>query len=173
MLTEDALTIQRGEIAQIVESIWAAMLGLAVLPCELPWSPGPDRLSAAVHLTGEWNGAVLIEGDGPLACRLAGRFLSQPASPAVDDVVRDVLGELANMIGGNLKCALCQGIHLSMPTVIDGSNYGLRICGSQIRETLAFVCPDGQFWVTTLETPKSIAPPTSAPPDSPAQNSRP
>lgn len=173
MLTEQSLAVQRGEIAQIVESIWAAMMGLTARPLELPWSPGLDRLSAAVHLTGEWNGAVLIEADGSLACRLTGRFLGQETPSAVDDVVRDVLGELANMIGGNLKCALQQGIHLSMPTVIDGSNYGLRICGSQLRETLAFRCEDGQFWVTTLETPKSIAPPTSAPPHSPAQNNRP
>jgi CheY-specific phosphatase CheX len=68
----------------------------------------------------------------------------------VDDVVRDVLGELANMIGGNLKCTLTPGIRLSMPSVVDGSNYSLRVCGADIRERLAFQCAEGLFWITAL-----------------------
>jgi chemotaxis protein CheX len=70
----------------------------------------------------------------------------------VDDVVRDVLGELTNMIGGNLKCVLTRGIKLSMPAVVDGSDYALRICGAEIRQRLAFQCAEGQFWVMTLTT---------------------
>ena len=68
----------------------------------------------------------------------------------VDDVIRDVLGELANMIGGNLKCVLSQGIQLSMPSVIDGSDYSLRVCGVAARQQLAFQCDDGLFWFTVL-----------------------
>jgi chemotaxis protein CheX len=69
---------------------------------------------------------------------------------AVDDVVRDVLGELANMIGGNLKCILVPGIRLSMPSVVDGSDYSLRVCGAEVRERLAFQCGEGTFWITVL-----------------------
>jgi hypothetical protein len=63
-----------------------------------------------------------------------------------------VLGELANMIGGNLKCVLTRGIRLSMPSVVDGSDYSLRVCGAEIRERLAFGCAEGPFWVTVLAT---------------------
>ena len=66
-------------------------------------------MTSAVQLTGEWNGAVLLECDRGQACRFAARFLSIDLPDAVDDVVRDVLGELANMIGGNLKCVLSAG----------------------------------------------------------------
>jgi CheY-specific phosphatase CheX len=69
----------------------------------------------------------------------------------VDDVVRDVLGEVANMIGGNLKCVLSKGTRISMPSVIDG-DYRLRVCGAVVRERLAFQCAEGVFWVAVLTT---------------------
>jgi chemotaxis protein CheX len=67
---------------------------------------------------------------------------------SVDDDVRDVLGELANMIGGNMKCGMTAGVRLSMPTVLDGSNYDMRICGSQVQDRIGFQSDDGHFWVT-------------------------
>jgi chemotaxis protein CheX len=71
---------------------------------------------------------------------------------AVDDDVRDVLGELANMIGGNMKAGMPAGVRLSMPTVMDGTDFELRFCGSQVKERLPFECADGHFWVTVLTT---------------------
>jgi CheY-specific phosphatase CheX len=117
-----------------------------------PWFPGVDRLTAAVHMAGDWSGAILLECDRRQACQFAGRFLSMDAPDSVDDVVRDVLGELVNMIGGNMKCVLTRGIQLSMPSVVDGSDYSLRICGAEVRERLAFRCAEGSFWVTVLAT---------------------
>lgn len=140
------------ELAQIVNSVFGAMTGLEASEDGLSWFPSADRLTAAVHLAGDWNGAVLVECGRELACRFAGCFLSIDPPGAVDDVVRDVLGELANMIGGNLKCVLMQGIRLSMPSIVDGSDYSLRVCGAEIRERLAFRCAGGQFWVTVFAT---------------------
>jgi len=127
-------------------------MGLEAGGSEAPWRPSADRLTAAVHLAGDWSGALLLEVDRAQACRLAGRFLSIDTPRAVDDVVRDVLGELANMIGGNLKCVLTKGIQLSMPSVVDGNDYSLRVCGAEIRERLAFESAEGPFWVTVFAT---------------------
>ncbi len=71
-------------------------------------------------------------------------------------MVRDVLGELANMIGGNMKCVLTSGIRLSMPSVVDGGDYSLRICGAEVRERIAFQCAEGTFWVTVLATKPTL-----------------
>jgi len=142
------LGISRGEIAQIVDSVFEAMLGLPAEHVPAPWFPAKDRLTSTVHLTGDWNGAVLLECGRNQACQFAGRFLSADAPPEVDDVVRDMLGELANMIGGNIKCVLMQGIRLSMPSVVEGSDYGLRFCGANKRERLTFETSEGLFWVT-------------------------
>jgi chemotaxis protein CheX len=145
-----SVEILPSELAQIVESVFGTMLRLEAGECTAPWSSSADRMTSSVHLTGDWNGAVLLECNHWQACRFAGRFLSMDPPGAVDDVVRDILGELANMIGGNMKCAMTRGICLSMPSVVDGCDYGVRICGSEVRERLAFQCAEGLFWVTLL-----------------------
>lgn len=150
MPTESSVEIQPSELVQIVESVFGTMMSLEVNQRGTPWFPSPDRLTSALHLAGDWNGAVLLECSPSQACRFAGRFLSMDPPDTVDDVVRDVLGELANMIGGNLKCVLTRGIRLSMPSVVDGSDYSLRVCGAEVRERIALGCDDGAFWVTVL-----------------------
>jgi chemotaxis protein CheX len=137
-------------VGQIVESVFITMLNLEVLPGQEPWSPSNDQLTSAVHLSGEWNGAVLLECNRWQACRFAGRFLSMDPPESVNDDVRDVLGELTNMIGGNMKSAVTTGLTLSMPCVTDGSDYGLRVCGSEVQDRLGFECVEGPFWVTLL-----------------------
>jgi chemotaxis protein CheX len=156
-LPEHALPGQRiqiapDDLAQIVESVFQSMLNLDVSWSELPWVASEDRLTAAVHMAGDWNGAVLLECDRNQACRFAGRFLSSDPPLEVDDVVRDMLGELVNMIGGNLKSVLARGLGLSMPSVVDGSDYSLRFCRAKVHERIALECEEGPFWVTVLTT---------------------
>ena len=64
------------ELAQIVVSVFEAMLGLQASESETPWFFSGDRLTSVVHLAGDWNGAVLMECDRGQACRFAGRFLT-------------------------------------------------------------------------------------------------
>ncbi len=152
MPSEIIVQILSSELAQIVESVFATMMSLDATRSGASWFPSADHLTSAVHLAGDWNGAVLLECDRRQACRFAGRFLSMDPPETVDDVVRDVLGELVNMIGGNLKCVLTQGIRLSMPSVVDGSDYSLRVCGAEVRERLAFDSAEGLFWISVLAT---------------------
>jgi CheY-specific phosphatase CheX len=154
MNVESEINLQSiaGDLAQIVEAVFENMLGLEVARGGEPWFPGEDRLRATVLLTGAWKGAVAVECSRRQACQFAAGYLSiePPAiNPAggVDEVVRDALGELANMIGGNWKCILMPGIYISMPEVVEGSG---AAWGSEVRESLAFECREGTFWVTVL-----------------------
>jgi len=140
------------KLVQIVKSVFIAMMSLEVSDCEMPFSSQGDRLTSFVYLTGGWNGAVLFQCNRRQACQFAGRILSMDSPQAVDDDVRDVLGELANMIGGNMKSGMGDGVRLSMPMVMEGNDYDLRACGSQILERLAFHSAEGHFWVTVLAT---------------------
>jgi chemotaxis protein CheX len=139
-------------LSQIVESVFTTMMSLEVSPSDVTWSHLGERITSFVHLTGDWNGAVLLECTPRQACQFAGRILCMDPPDAVDDDVRDVLGELANMIGGNMKCGMSTGVRLSMPSVMDGKDYDLHICGSEVQDRLAFQCADGHFWVTVLAT---------------------
>jgi chemotaxis protein CheX len=136
-------------MSQIVESVFITMLNLEVVPHEIPWSPSHDQLTSVIHLSGARNGTLLFECNRWEACRFAGRFLSMAPPDTVTDDVRDVVGELANMIGGNIKCAVASGLKLSMPAVADGSNYGVRIWGCEFHR-LGFECEEGPFWVTLV-----------------------
>jgi len=139
-------------LTQIVASVFESMMNLNVSLSERSWDCAPDHLTSFVQLTGEWEGAVLFECSQSQACQFAGRILSMEPPAKVDDDVRDMLGELANMIGGNLKSEMATGVHLSMPTVMDGSDYGLHLCGSKVHKRLALHCAMGHFWVTVLTT---------------------
>jgi chemotaxis protein CheX len=146
MLTEVSMDM----LTEIVKSVFSTMMDLELSSSDKTWHPGGNRLTSFVQLTGEWNGAVLLECSRDQACEFAGRILAMDPPETVDDDVRDVIGELANMIGGNMKCGMAPGVRLSMPTVLDGSDYDLRVCGSQVSEKLAFQYGDSHFWVTVL-----------------------
>jgi chemotaxis protein CheX len=150
MSTGPIMEIQLGELAQIVDYVFGTMVHLEVRESKQPWIPTADQLTASIHLLGEWRGALALECNRKEACAFAGRFLSIDPPQQVDDVVRDVIGELANMIGGNLKCVLAGGLKLSMPSVVDGADHTLRVCRAGVRERLVFECVEGLFSVAVL-----------------------
>lgn len=138
-------------LERIVKSVFITMLDLAVFTSEITHQPGMSRLTSFVQMTGDWNGAVLLECSPRQACLFAGRILSMDPPDSVDEGVCDALGELSNVIGGNLKCGMSTGVRLSMPTVLDGRDYDVRMDRSEVRERIAFECSEGYFWVTLLE----------------------
>jgi len=139
-------------VEQTVASVFETMMGLAVEPVQTEWSSEAERVTATLHIAGIWNGVLMLEVSRSIACFLASNFLGFD-TPEVDDNVRDVLGELSNMIGGNLKCVLAPGALLSMPEVIDG-NFSLRICAGTVSCERSFRCEAGNFWVTLMRTPR-------------------
>jgi chemotaxis protein CheX len=146
----ESIEIHLGELAQIVESVFRTMVCMEVHESGQTWIPSGDRLTATIHLAGEWKGALAVECGYQQACAFAARFLSMEKPEIVDDVVRDVLGELTNMIGGNLKCVLAGGLKLSMPSVVDGADRNLRVCRAGVRERLVFEGVEGVFSVAVL-----------------------
>lgn len=142
--------VRKEMLVRTVGSVFITMLGLDVSPSEIPRRPAGDLLTSYVRLTGDWNGAVLLECTRQQACRFAGRILSTDPPDTVDDDVRDVLGELANVIGGNMKCVMAAASRLSMPTVIEGGDDDVRVFRSTARERLMFDSSEGNFWVTVL-----------------------
>lgn len=135
-------------IAEIVQSVFATMLDLEVSAVESPCLPVGHRLTSSVYLHGDWNGAISLACSHPHACHFAGKFLACDPPESVDDDVRDVVGELTNMIGGNVKSHIPGTIRLSIPSVIDGSDYEMRVCGAQVENTIGFRFAEGDFCVT-------------------------
>lgn len=142
--------VRKEMLVRTVGSVFITMLGLDVSRSKTATRPAGDLLTSYVRLAGDWNGAVLLECTRQQACRFAGMVLSTDPPDTVDDDVRDVLGELANVIGGNMKCVMATSAHISMPTVVEGGDDDLRVFGSKTRERLTFESSEGNFWVTIL-----------------------
>lgn len=139
------------EVERIVGDVLLTMTSYETHPCDEPYAPARDRISCAVFFAGSWKGGVIIECPIAMAVEFTARLMRIPAPASFNDDVCDALGELVNMIGGNLKSVLPPGSSLSIPTVVEGSHYSLRICGQNRNERMAFLGLDGPFWVTLVE----------------------
>lgn len=133
-------TMLATELPLAVASVFETMLGLRVAPTDSVRPPeGP--VLARVRFTGIWSGSLTLEAGPPLACLWTSRFLAVDLPDAIDDDVRDVLGELANIIGGNVKSAFGPGITLSTPEILDSGDL-LSTSSSDIH---AFSCEGTPF----------------------------
>lgn len=141
----------KSDFKHVVRSVFETMLGLALEGAETPWVAASDRVTASVYFVGRWNGALLLECSHSQACFFTQLFLSREQPPAMDSYVQDVLGELANMLAGNLKSILPQGIGISVPSITQGTDYTLRICRDHMVERFGFSGQSGIFWITLVE----------------------
>lgn len=142
-------------VPQTVAYVFDSMLNLTVEPveCELP---GPIELvTAALHFSGGWTGATLLEVPPDMTRIFTSRMLSMDVPDTVDADVVDAMGELTNMVGGNLKTIMPPGVHLSLPSVVIGTAYAVKICGVRLVNRWMFTGELGRFWVSILEVAKT------------------
>jgi chemotaxis protein CheX len=126
---------------EAVEAI-AAMVLESVAGVTLEPAPGEiprDRpaLTGCVHIDGAWNGSALVECELSLACQLTAFLFKGPGEVSMDDV-RDALGEITNMIGGNVKALLPSPSRLSLPTVVEGADYAVTVPRTTPAATASF-----------------------------------
>ncbi len=118
------------EIISITHDVWSSFLSAETLDVggELP--PGDARVTACVTVSGAWNGAILLEcGSDAARDAAAALFMAEPAEMSDPDIA-DALGELVNMVGGNVKGLLPGPSKLSVPSVTYGAGYVVHVPGS-------------------------------------------
>jgi len=138
-------------INQIVEHVFETMMNLEVRQADVPFPPAGDLITAAISLAGSWKGAVLVECGMPEAFLFTSRMIGIDLPTGLNDDVRDALGELSNMVGGNLKSVLPAGVGLSLPTVVWGQAYTMQICRAGRVRRWVFTCPEATFAVGLIE----------------------
>ncbi len=132
------------------KAVFSMMLGWDVALDEACRSNGfqsKHDVSGIIGFSGKLRGTVVISIDQEVAFAAAESFLGVRPSQLDADVI-DMVGELANMVGGNAKERMnIVGIELGLPTVISGK--GHMVCfdpGAQV-EILAFTSPWGPLTV--------------------------
>jgi chemotaxis protein CheX len=112
------------DLQAVVEEVWATFLGEEepLFPALEAADPAGTTWSAAVTISGGWQGMVTVRLPEPLARILTQQMLGTDGDPAAgaDEDLVDATGELVNVIGGNVKSLVPGPSTLSLPVVAPG-----------------------------------------------------
>jgi chemotaxis protein CheX len=128
------------ELVAIVGEVWDSFLlgDLETTPPDTIYLPGLATC-ANVCLSGVWQGVLMVECEAEVAMRLSCTLLGMPLGEATDIDIADTLGEIANVIGGNLKNVLPGPTLMSLPVVA-------RSMSPSLVKDAAQICSVGFRW---------------------------
>lgn len=112
--------VKEGDLAEMVEQVWVSYLdpeGVSPL-ISTGEEKQPTEVHSSVSITGSWHGHLVYASSTQAAKRAAAAFLAMEPEEVGQEDISDVLGELANIVGGNVKAMLPAGCFLSLPTVV-------------------------------------------------------
>jgi chemotaxis protein CheX len=108
-----------------------------------------------VGLAGSWAGTGSLACTAEFACKLASSFLMAEYD-SMNDEVLDAVGEISNMIIGNVKTILEEklgSMGLSTPTVIFGRNFQTRSSRNHEWIVVPFDCDGERMFVQMCIAP--------------------
>ena len=151
VIREAELTEERAQsaIVGITGHVFSAITldVAAALPLRRPVTRFRETVTSMVGLAGAYSGLLSLHCPQRLAIRISACMLGAACSK-VDADVRDAMGEMANMIGGDVKALFSprgSGLSLSIPTVVYGSDYAIRSLSEADTLMLPFACAGDEF----------------------------
>ncbi len=138
-------------LIEILQTVASSVLGLDAVPQADPCLSARTTIARAlvgcVQISGAWTGALLLCA-APAFADLAARTMLDGAASEADQ--RDALGELANMIAGNLKPLLAAPSFLSLPVVGSGRELAIQVSRSRVLENVDLDIAGHRIAVTLL-----------------------
>jgi chemotaxis protein CheX len=105
-------------VQSIADEVWPTLVGDGEAFVPVPAPPPAEQVSAWVDIVGPWTGSVVVTCAPATAQALTESVLMmRPPTQADDEDVADALGELANVLGGNIKSALPGESRLGLPQI--------------------------------------------------------
>lgn len=141
-----------GKIVEATNEIFSTMVMMEVaVEGEITDSMSPlkDSITGVIGLAGTHKGVLAIHFPHSVAMAITGSFLGMDVEELNEDV-EDAVGELANMLGGNVKSILSEkgrDIELSLPSVISGASYDFQPTREVDRVVIPFQSDAGLFTV--------------------------
>jgi chemotaxis protein CheX len=147
---EKKLSELSANLDRAVDEVFRTMLGVACEPASAAQPSERGTISAVIGLAGAVSGSLVLQSGEAVAQRMASRMTG--AEPdEVDAMVRDAIGEIANMLAGAWKGfdpKLSCGCLLSTPTVVAGSSYQLFSQRAPMRLERSYGLEEKQFTVS-------------------------
>jgi chemotaxis protein CheX len=112
--------VNEHDLAEMVEQVWVSYLDPEGVSPLVPTGDAgqPSEVHSSVSITGSWTGHVVYASSSVAAKKAAAAFMAVEVDEVSTEDVADVLGELANIVGGNVKAMLPAGATLSLPQVV-------------------------------------------------------
>jgi len=134
-----------------VEEVFRLMLGLECKRVVGPADLETESVTSVVGFGGVLSGACVFKSGAGTAMKIAAHMTGMEFS-AIDDTVKDGIGEICNMLAGAWKGKvpeLAANTGLSVPAVITGHDYKLHVQAPefQIHHTYRF---DDQVFEVTI-----------------------
>jgi chemotaxis protein CheX len=105
-------------VQSIADEVWPSLVGDGEAFVPVPVPPPADVVSAWVDIIGPWTGSVVVTCAPATAAALTESVLmTRPPEVVDDEDVADALGELANVLGGNIKSVLPGESRLGLPRI--------------------------------------------------------
>jgi len=134
------MSVAEHDIEVLIDEIFMSTLGMPTRPSAAAAAPADNALDGIIHITGDWQGTVVLQVSRVLAGRIASvMFQLGDAEPSLADM-QDALGEITNMTGGNIKALFPGHCHLSLPAVVEGRAYSVRVPSAQVVTRIGFEC---------------------------------
>ncbi len=115
------------KMIESTKEIFSSMVMMEINVKEIMDVHGPlhDTITGMIGLAGTHKGVLAVHIPYSVAMAITSSFLMMDVTEINEDV-HDAVGEIANMLGGNIKTILSENgrdIDLSLPTTIAGSEY--------------------------------------------------
>lgn len=142
-------------IPKIVDATVEIFTGMVMMEISQDGQPldtlGPMKCSITgmVGLAGKHKGVLAVHIPDTLAFAITSSFLGLEVDEMNEDV-QDAIGEIANMLGGNVKTILSdkgRDIQLSLPSTISGDEYTFMSQNEVDQVIIPFSAPAGTFFV--------------------------
>ncbi|WP_432502216.1 chemotaxis protein CheX [Kineococcus arenarius] len=113
--------VEDDALAQIVDQMWQSYFGHVepLLPAFDPQEVPAPLLCASVGISGARPGLVTVLVQKAATKALAAALLQEDEADLGDDDVYDALGEVANIIGGNIKALVPDAGALGLPAIAE------------------------------------------------------
>jgi len=111
-----------------------------------------SNMTSMIGLGGGIRGLLAVHCPASVAKNITGAFLGMDVEE-LDDDVKDAIGEIANMIAGNLKVSYAKiemNIELAIPTSIVGESFHVSGITDAKRMIVPFKMADETFWVELM-----------------------
>jgi chemotaxis protein CheX len=112
--------VGENDLAEMVEQVWMSYLDPEGVSPLIPTydENQPSEVHSSVSISGSWTGHIVYASSTAAARHAAAAFLAMEPDEVSPEDLSDVLGELANIVGGNVKAMLPPGCFLSLPQVV-------------------------------------------------------